>query len=174
MDQPTLSASVALDTQSLRQEVGKISSLASGMGTALTGAFRSAIIEGDSLGEVLRNLAVRISDLALSAALKPVEGFLGGIIQRGIGAGASASGAAVARPGYFPTGTGLGLTVDPAAGATAMPVRGSTGRSTPTTLALPAQVTVNISTPDVESFRRSESQVSSALARAVDRGRRGL
>ena len=33
-------------------------------------------------------------------------------------------------------------------------------------------VTVNISTPDAESFRRSEAQVSAALARAVGRGRR--
>ena len=35
-------------------------------------------------------------------------------------------------------------------------------------------VTVNISTPDVESFRRSDAQISTALARAVARGQRGL
>ena len=35
-------------------------------------------------------------------------------------------------------------------------------------------VTVNISATDAESFRRSEAQVSAALARAVARGRRAL
>jgi hypothetical protein len=35
-------------------------------------------------------------------------------------------------------------------------------------------VTVNVSTPDAESFRRSEAQVSAALARAVSRGQRGM
>ena len=35
-------------------------------------------------------------------------------------------------------------------------------------------VTINIATPDVESFRRSEAQVAASLARAVARGRRGL
>ena len=35
-------------------------------------------------------------------------------------------------------------------------------------------ITVNIQTTDVESFRRSETQVAAALARAVARGRRGL
>jgi len=43
---------------------------------------------------------------------------------------------------------------------------GTSGRAT--------HVTVNIQTPDVESFRRSETQVAAALARAVARGRRGL
>jgi hypothetical protein len=39
---------------------------------------------------------------------------------------------------------------------------------------MPANVTVNIATPNVDSFRRSEAQIAAALARAVGRGRRGL
>jgi hypothetical protein len=35
-------------------------------------------------------------------------------------------------------------------------------------------VTVNIATPDADSFRRSEAQVAAALARAVARGQRAL
>ncbi len=38
----------------------------------------------------------------------------------------------------------------------------------------PVTVQVTIATPDAESFRRSEAQVSAALARAVARGQRGL
>jgi len=36
----------------------------------------------------------------------------------------------------------------------------------------PVAVTVNVATPDAESFRRSEAQVAAALARAVARGGR--
>lgn len=35
-------------------------------------------------------------------------------------------------------------------------------------------VTVNIAAQDVDSFRRSEGQISAALARAVARGQRNL
>ena len=36
------------------------------------------------------------------------------------------------------------------------------------------QVTMNVTTPDVEGFRKSEAQLQKMLARAVGRGRRGL
>ncbi|MEX2520491.1 MAG: hypothetical protein WD969_14310 [Paracoccaceae bacterium] len=35
-------------------------------------------------------------------------------------------------------------------------------------------VTINISTTDVESFRRSQSQISASIARAVRRGERNM
>ena len=38
----------------------------------------------------------------------------------------------------------------------------------------PANITINIATNDAESFRRSQVQLTSALARAVARGQRGL
>jgi phage-related minor tail protein len=38
----------------------------------------------------------------------------------------------------------------------------------------PVAVTVNIAAQDIESFRRSEAQITSALARAVARGQRNL
>ncbi|MBM3623989.1 MAG: phage tail tape measure protein, partial [Alphaproteobacteria bacterium] len=40
--------------------------------------------------------------------------------------------------------------------------------------ARPVSVTVNIAAQDVESFRRSEAQITGALARAVARGQRNL
>ena len=41
-------------------------------------------------------------------------------------------------------------------------------------VARPVAVTLNISTPDAESFRRSSSQVQAALLRALERGERNL
>jgi hypothetical protein len=38
----------------------------------------------------------------------------------------------------------------------------------------PVAVTVNIAAQDMDSFRRSEAQITSALARAVARGHRQL
>lgn len=40
--------------------------------------------------------------------------------------------------------------------------------------AAPANVTVNIQTPDAQSFRQSQSQVAALMARAVARGQRNL
>jgi hypothetical protein len=39
---------------------------------------------------------------------------------------------------------------------------------------VPLSVVVQVSTPDADSFRRSEAQVSAAIARAVARGSRAL
>ncbi|MET0531836.1 MAG: phage tail tape measure protein, partial [Microvirga sp.] len=87
-----------------------------------------------------------------------------------------AQGGVVSAPTYFPLGRGLGVMGERGAEAV-MPlasgpdgklgVRSGGGGSA-------AAITVNISTPDAESFRRSEAQVSAALARAVARGQRGM
>jgi len=53
--------------------------------------------------------------------------------------------------------------------------RGSDGRlGVASQAARPVIVTVNVTTPDADSFRKSEAQVTAMLARAVGRGRRGL
>ena len=88
-----------------------------------------------------------------------------------------AQGGVVGAPTYFPLGRGLGLMGEQGAEAVMPLARGPDGR-----LGVrggggggrPLSVTVNVSTPDADSFRRSEAQVSAALARAVARGQRGM
>ena len=87
-----------------------------------------------------------------------------------------AQGGVVGAPSYFPLGRGLGVMGEKGAEAVMPLARGPDGR-----LGVrsggggrPMSVTVNVSTPDAESFRRSEAQVSAALARAVARGQRGM
>ena len=87
-----------------------------------------------------------------------------------------AHGGVVGAPTYFPLGRGLGLMGESGAEAVMPLARGPDGR-----LGVrsggggrPVSVTVNIATPDAESFRRSEAQVSASLARAVARGQRGM
>jgi hypothetical protein len=54
--------------------------------------------------------------------------------------------------------------------ATTLGSTASASKRSPT----PAGVIVNISTPDIQSFRQSQGQVASAIARAVAKGQRNL
>ena len=90
-----------------------------------------------------------------------------------------AGGGVVAAPTYFPlngTDGGLGLMGEAGPEAILPLKRGSDGRLGVAAggAERPVAVTVNIATPDIEGFRRSEAQVSARLARAVARGRRAL
>lgn len=99
----------------------------------------------------------------------------GGVFSRGM-VMPFAQGGVVGTPTYFPLGRGLGVMGERGAEAVMPLARGPDGklgiRSGGGGRAAP--ITVNISTPDAQSFRRSEAQVSAALARAVARGQRGM
>lgn len=89
-----------------------------------------------------------------------------------------ATGGVVAAPTYFPLAgqDGLGLMGEAGPEAILPLRRGSDGRLGVAAggAERPVAVTVNIATPDIEGFRRSEAQVAAGLARAVARGRRAL
>ena len=88
-----------------------------------------------------------------------------------------AEGGIVASPSYFPTGRGLGLMGESGAEAILPLSRGPDGRlgvQAGGGAPRPLSVTVQVSTPDAASFRRSEAQVAAAVARAVARGSRAL
>ena len=73
-----------------------------------------------------------------------------------------AQGGVVSAPSYFPLGRGLGVMGEKGAEAVMPLARGPDGRLGVRSSAggRPMSVTVNVSTPDAESFRRSEAQVS--------------
>lgn len=154
-------------------------------GAALTGALRSATVGGRGLEDVLRGLGNRLSDIALAAGLKPLEGLLGNALNGLIGGAAGsvtpfAQGGVVRSPSFFPMGSGSsgGLGLMGEAGAEAiLPLKrgpdGALGVSTDAGGALP-QIVFNVTATDAASFRKSEGQISAMLARSVARGRRGL
>ncbi|MDX2288550.1 MAG: phage tail tape measure protein [Hyphomicrobiaceae bacterium] len=179
---------VDADTTALRRELSAASGLGRGFSRALVSAFEGIAIKGKSLGEVFRGLALDLSSLVLKAAFKPLEQGLGqlfsGLFSGGLGgAGGTAlpvpfaKGGVIASPALFPLGRGLGLAGERGAEAILPLSRGPDGR-----LGVAASggagggvsVTLNVSTPDAESFRRSEGQVAAMLARAVSMGRRNL
>lgn len=147
-------------------------------GAALTGALRSATIGGRGLEDVLRGLGSRLTDIALAAGLKPLEGLIGNAIGGAVGSITPfADGGVVRSPGFFPMGGGnLGLMGE--AGAEAiLPLKrgpdGALGVSAGGGSAAP-QIVFNVTATDAASFRKSEGQISAMLARSVVRGRRGL
>jgi len=149
--------------------------LGRGMQTLMAGLFGNALPMGPDLPGAGQSLGGGLSSLhsSLFGAGGPALA-KGGVLSRGM-LMPFAKGGVVGAPTYFPLGRGLGLMGEQGAEAV-MPlargpdgrlgVRGGGGR--------PVSVTVNVTTPDADSFRRSEAQVSAALARAVARGQRGM
>src|SRR5436190_20698033 len=162
---------------------------------AITSAFAAGASGARSFDSVLKSLALRLSNLSVGLALKPAIGSLFGGSNLSLGnlgstsgiTGATgaedagslqpfAKGGVIATPNFFPLG-GRRLGVAGEAGPEAiMPLaRGPDGR-----LGVAASgggapsVTVNIATPDADSFRRSDVYLTGLIARAVARGQRGL
>jgi len=194
---------MALDPESLSGlETGlqNLETLTDRFGKALTGAFATGIVQGRRFEDVLRSLGDRFVAIGLQAGLKPLgtaaEGLLSGGIKAamaalggglgsglGLGAGGAslpvtpfAQGGVLGAPAWFPLGRGLGLAGEAGPEAILPLARGPDG-----TLGVRAGaerpapvVTVQITTPDAESFRRSQAQVAAAVARAVARGQRAL
>lgn len=161
---------------------------------AMTRAFASSVTGGKQFDDVLKSLTLRLSDLAVRLAFKPlersisggIESLLSGLMGIGSSAGATmmaaggavkpfASGGVIGAPTYFPLlqgGVGLAGEAGPEA---IMPLRrGPDGRLGVAGSGGATSVTIHIATPDAESFRRSESYVTGQIARAVARGQRSL
>jgi phage-related minor tail protein len=178
----------------LTPRIRELQSGANGFARAMTSAFASSVSGGRQFDDVLKTLALRLSDTALRTALAPItRGLSSGISQlfsglfggAGGGAVAAASGAikpfaaggVIGTPTYFPLSSG-GLGLAGEAGPEAiMPLsRGADGRLGIATIdrSGAGQVIVNISTPDAASFRGAEVYLTGQIARAVARGQRGL
>src|SRR4051812_2994167 len=171
---------------------------AGSLARAMSTAFTQGVSGAKQLDDVLKSLALRVSSLALTQALKPVAaGALSGLNQlftnlfSGSGTGGSAAAAALAKqpsqafaaggvvatPSYFPlAGGGTGLAGEAGAEAIMPLARGADGRLGVAMNggAGAANVTINIATPDTDGFRRSEAYLTSQIARAVARGQRSL
>jgi phage-related minor tail protein len=88
-----------------------------------------------------------------------------------------ARGGVISAPHAFPLGGGRTGIAGEAGPEAILPLaRGPDGRLgvSASGSAGPANITINIATPDIESFRRSETQVAAQLARAVALGQRNL
>jgi phage-related minor tail protein len=170
----------------------EVNTLSSGISGGLRKAFDGLVFDGMKLNDALKSVANTIVDTVYSIAIKPVTGALGGLLAQGVagvmGAGMPfanggafsqgrvmpfAKGGIVSAPTSFPMRGGTGLMGEAGPEAIMPLARGPDGR-----LGVQAgggravNIVMNISTPDVQGFQRSQSQVAAQVSRALARGQR--
>ncbi len=192
-DEPNLNVNVELDLNGADRALDELTRKADAFGGALSGALKSATIDGRGLDDVLRTLGTRMVGIAVDAGTRPLNQLMSNSIAGLTGSlsrilpfakggvpgrmHAFADGGVVGGPSYFPMpGGDVGLMGEAGAEAILPLARGADGRLGVASggSAQPVQVTFNVTTPDARSFSKSEAQVTAMLARAVGRGRRGL
>ena len=170
------------------------SGLSRALGTSLKNAFDDLIFDGAKLSDVLSNIGRSVVSASLSQAVKPVQNALGGLMTDGLqslisgmlpfekGAAFSAGkvrafaqGGVVDGPVNFPMRGGIGLMGEAGPEAILPLARGGDGRlGVQSAGGGSVSVVMNVTTPDVEGFQRSRSQIAASLGRAIQRSGRNL
>ncbi|PPD44496.1 MAG: phage tail protein [Methylocystis sp.] len=174
----------AHDLKAMRSLLDQINGSAEKVSRTLLNGFGAAAASGKSFNETLSTIGMSLARLALREGTKALtQGLvnsLGGMFSQAFNSQSVtpfAQGGVIASPAYFNNGTTVGLMGERGAEAVMPLARGADGRLGVVaggSGARPVAVTVNIAAQDIDSFRRSEAQISSALARAVARGQRNL
>ena len=141
------------ELNALDEALGEAGRMAERFGASLTDALRDVALEGRSLEDALRGVAARMADTALDRALAPLEKGASNVL------GQLAGGLVGTAIGGLAGGTARADGLGGSPGAGPFP---------------PAPVTLNVTTPDAASFRRSEGQLAAMVARTAARGRRSL
>jgi phage-related minor tail protein len=171
----------------------EVGSLASGFSSGLRRAFDDVAFDGMKLSDALKGVAKSMADTVFNTAMKPVQNAVGGFFANGVNTllgGAMpfakggaflqgqvmpfAKGGVVSQPTRFGMRGGMGLMGEAGPEAIMPLTRGPDGR-----LGVqaangggPVTVVMNISTPDVQGFQRSQSQIAAQASRALARGQR--
>ena len=172
------------------REVGVLSN---GIGGGLRRAFDGLVFDGAKLSDALKLVATSMIDTVYGIAIKPVQNALGGAIANGLqgllgglmpfanGASFSqgrvmpfAKGGVVSQATAFPMRGGTGLMGEAGPEAIMPLARGADGRLGVQAGGGARAVTVvmNIQTPDVAGFSRSQSQIAAQAQRMLARGQR--
>jgi phage-related minor tail protein len=163
-----------------------------GMSRGLRRAFDGVIFGGQSLSDALESMARSMIQTTYSAAIKPVTDHFGGLLAQGVtglvqdilpfadGAAFSqgrvrpfANGGVVSGPVHFPMRGGMGLMGEAGPEAIVPLARGMDGKlGVRSAGGGGVNVVMNISTPDADSFRRSQGQIAARMGRVLQQGRR--
>ena len=169
-----------------------VANLERSLSRGLKSAFDGLIFDGISLSEALNTVANSMINATYNAAIKPVTNQLGGILASGVSGLVDnilpfADGAPFSQGRVMPFATG-GIV----SGATPFGMRGGMGimgEAGPEAIMPLARgpdgklgvrgaggagntIVMNISTPDVQGFPRSQGQLAAQLTRALRRGQR--
>ncbi len=156
----------------------EVNTLSSSIGGGLRRAFDGLVFDGLKLSDALQAVAKSMIDAVYSAALRPVTGALGGLLANGLNSVVSgitpfAMGGVVSGPTQFPMRGGRGLMGEAGPEAIMPLARGSDGRlGVQASGGQSVSIVMNISTPDLAGFQRSQSQIAAEMQRALGRGQR--
>lgn len=165
------------------------------LSSSLKSAFGDLLFEGAKLSDVLKNIGRSMMEASLNSALNPIVNGLGNFIGKGIGnaiAGLSifedgaafsqgrvmpfAKGGIVSSATRFPMRGGVGMMGEAGPEAIMPLMRGSDGslgvRANSSSQSV--VINMNISTPDIQGFKRSQGQIAAGLNRAMQRGQRNF
>lgn len=177
---------------SLEGTTQHLGNLERGFTGGLRRAFDGLVFDGLKLSDALGMVAKSMADTVYASAINPVAKHFGGLLSDGVNAAVSslipnANGAPFSQGRVMPFAKGgvvNGPTTFPMRGATGlmgeagpeaiMPLtRGADGRlGVRAQGSGPVQVTMNITTPDVAGFQRSQSQISAQMGRMLGQGQR--
>ncbi|PQO21875.1 phage tail protein [Rhodobacteraceae bacterium WD3A24] len=173
----------------------EVNTLSRAIGGVLSRAFDDVVFDGRRLSDALGEVARRMIDSIHSIAMRPVQDAVGGAVAQGIqgvmsavmpferGAGFAqgrvlpfAEGGVVSGPVAFPLRGGRTGLMGEAGPEAIMPLaRGPDGRLGVQSAGgggRPVNVTINVATPDVEGFRRSQTQIAAQMNRLLAQGQR--
>jgi phage-related minor tail protein len=176
----------------LAETTRDLGSLERGFSGGLRRAFDGLLLDGLKLSDALRHVARSMADTVYGSAMRPVTDHLGGLLAAGLNSAVSgmmpfadgmpfsqgrvmpfAKGGIVSGPVAFPMRGGTGLMGEAGPEAIVPLSRGADGR-----LGIRSQgggavnITMNVTTPDVQGFQRSQSQIAAGMVRALGRGQR--
>jgi len=169
-----------------------VATLEKGLSRGLRKAFDGVAFDGMKLSDALSTVARSMVNTTYNAAMKPVTDHVGGLISQGVGSlvqgilpfadGAPFSQGRVmpfAQGGIVSTATGFGMRggmglMGEAGPEAIMPLaRGPDGKlGVKGGASGGTSVVMNITTPDVQGFQRSQSQIAAQLSRALNAGNR--
>jgi len=177
---------------SLSATTRDLGNLERGFSGGLRRAFDGVFLDGIKLSDALGVVAKSMADTVYASAVNPVTQHFGGMLASGVTAAVSgmmpfadgasfsqgrvmpfASGGVVRSPVAFPMRGGTGL-MGEAGPEAIMPLsRGADGRlGVKASGGNSVHVTMNIKTPDVQSFQRSEGQIAAQMSRLMGRAQR--
>lgn len=177
--------------ESLAATGADVAVLERGLSKGLRRAFDGVVFDGMKLSDALETMARSMVQTSYSAAIRPVTNHFGGLMAKGVnsivegllpfenGAAFSqgrvmpfARGGIISGATTFPMRGGLGLMGEAGPEAIMPLARGADGKLGVRGGGSSVNVVMNITTPDVQGFQRSQGQIAAQMGRALGRGNR--